>query len=94
MHATSLETETTGRKEPSLPLPLPLLPSDTSNGGRRVPKGKALGVVTEMNLLEVESSFGILPIAGVETNPRYVGWNETFRRYKHQPLLTANGEVR
>jgi len=94
MQQVSKQRPQEGWKEPTLPLPLPLSPSDTSNGGRRVPKGKTLGVVTEMNVLEVESSFGVLPVAGVETNPRYVGWNEIFRRYKDQSLLTANSAVR
>lgn len=94
MQQASIQRPQEGRKEPTLPLPLPVLPSDTSNGGRRVPKGKTLGVVTEMNLLEVENSFGVLPVACVETDPRYVGCNETFWRYKDQSLLTANSEIR
>jgi hypothetical protein len=94
MQQASKQRPQEGRKEPTLPLPLPLLSSDTSDGGRRVPEGKALGVVTEMNVLEVESSFGILPVACVETNPGYVGCNETFRCYKRQSLVTASGEQR
>lgn len=66
------------RKDENLPAPLPLLASNPPDGGRRVPEGEALGVVPEMNLLKVESSPGLLRVAGVESNPGYVGWNETF----------------
>ena len=60
-------------KDENLPAPLPLLASNPPDGGRRVPEGEALSVVTEMNLLKVESRLGLLLVARVESNPGHVG---------------------
>lgn len=82
-------------KNEDLPAPLPLLASNPPDGGWRVPEGEALSVVPEMNLLKVESSLGLLRVARVESNPGYVGWNETLRC--HFPTATwqgYNGEKR
>jgi hypothetical protein len=67
-------------KDQTLPAALPLLSAYTPDGGRRVPQGKALRVVAQMYVLEVESSPGLLRVAGVESNPGYVGWNKTQKR--------------